>query len=879
MALRVSDHPRWNEWVACCAKLSVDPASMISVEVVRDALDAFQRRVLALWAEISVRKPAPPTAPIPVPSREIPIPPPDIPPPDILPPPDDLPSSAPNSPPPTSYCKSPSPTSSPPHTFSTSPPPLTNSPPPISHLSPPPLSNSPPPPTHFTTPPISNSPPPILSNSPPPMGSQSPIPQYSTSPTPYSTSPPPILSSSPPPYFSTSPPQFSGSPPPQLSSSPPPFPIALPPIAPPPLPQSCASPPPVSTSPPPFLPPPTCTSPPPPNLPSAWSARFQPSGAAPPPPNGNLSNRGVRLSAPVGGLQPMRGSPSPPAEGRDARSPPPLLLRPAATSAQTTSAQPTSGSGNGRTVLTMSLDKLPRSQPISLADLAQDSPSPSVQAPTAKYVPPSAMGATVIRYFENCYSTGLLTIRIIGAFNLSFKGVRIPNAFTALKVGDAVKFKTKTVWQEASPLWEEEFSMELADNTNVHMQLDLISYNRIVSNEVIGTVPFQVDVAACKSKEFTKQPLKLSSGTSGQVTFAYNFVTSTERNSDYKIAKTYFNQIFPMLKMPAVVVPLCEVLKTDDGASVAVVRLLNQHNCIHGLITQLLIEDITQTDKGTGNVLFRTNTAATNLVGHYFRLIGYAYLGNTLGAILNTVVANPNNYDIDPTRIGEEDNLEANRARLASVIEAIMTSIASSAESVPLNIRNVFLALKPVAEANYFPASLCVVGIFFLRFIGYALCSPEKCYLSSEVTPEAFKVLSTIARVSQTVVNRRKDFEILDDKVINVLRPYFTVNIGSLLDTFIEKLLEPRSTGPPDELHSVISSEDEIKFLAVLIRRLNTHRTQIETWFKKRLPDTPLPEQEQSKRAYSTIWNALATATPQHSQQPPHQEKPKRKFF
>ncbi|KAH3766828.1 RasGTPase-activating protein [Pelomyxa schiedti] len=535
------------------------------------------------------------------------------------------------------------------------------------------------------------------------------------------------------------------------------------------------------------------------------------------------------------------------------------------------------------------------STPMSLSQMSNGSTTPA--NPGMGYTPPTAYGgsATVVRYFENCYTTGLLTIRIIGASNLSLKGTRLPNAFTAIKLGDAVKFKTKTVWQETSPIWEEEFSMELMDSINVHMQLDLTSYNRIISNELMGTFPFHVDVSSCKSKEFNKQAFKMSSGGTGQITFAYNFITSTERNSDYQIAKTFFHTIFPMLKMPAVLVPLCEALKVDDGAAVAVVRLLNQYNCIHGLIVQLLINDIEQTDKGSTNVLFRTNTAATNLVGHYFRLIGYAYLGNTLGSILNTVVSNPNNYDIDPGRAAaatltplmpsnprssgpaQEENLDANRARLAAVVESIVMSLCSSVERVPLNIRKVFQGIKPVVEANGFPPSLCIVAIFFLRFIGYALCNPEKCYLSTEVNPEAFKILSTIAKVVQTLVNRRKDYDTLDEKVFCSLKPYFTTNLGAALDVFIEKLLEPRAIGPPDELHSVISTEDEIKFLAVLIRRLNTHRPQIEACYKKRVQDMSPQDQEQAKRAYTSIWNALTTQAPQNPTT--HTEKPKRKFL
>ncbi|KAH3757911.1 RasGTPase-activating protein [Pelomyxa schiedti] len=495
------------------------------------------------------------------------------------------------------------------------------------------------------------------------------------------------------------------------------------------------------------------------------------------------------------------------------------------------------------------------SQPILSA--AQASPSPSYNA-----------SSTIVRYFENPYSCGLLQLKVLRGFDLRLGGTRKPNPFCVIhKVSDppntGKRLKSKSFFQESEPVWEEEFQIEMPNSADADIQIDVFSHNRFFSSdEFLGKI-ILLDVRRIKNFE-GKQRLESDSST-GSLSVSYQYVPTNDRNVNYRIAREYESNLITFLSHPGLVLPssICDTMIADDSVAVTITRLLNRDGSTMMLVLSLLKEDIGTATQQTQNTLFRANSPATKLLAHYFKLIGYQYLVQTLQPLISTLVADPSHCEVEADKMSPDESIDENAKKLAAIIQNLVVAVCNSVEAVPSNIKTVLRQVKIRLDELRHPSNIAVVALFFLRFVVPAIINPEQYYLASvdEVKPETRRALSLVGRVFQWLVNLKSDGT-SEDKVFVVVKPYFTFQLRSILEVFISKLMDS-TVGPADQPHSVLSAEDYIKLLAILVNKMvsleQAKRMQLEAKFDQRLKQANFPKSEKKvlKQQFSQMMTIL----------------------
>ncbi|KAH3759627.1 RasGTPase-activating protein [Pelomyxa schiedti] len=569
-------------------------------------------------------------------------------------------------------------------------------------------------------------------------------------------------------------------------------------------------------------------------------------------------------------------SSSSPAQNQNALTPqtpapaPPSFPSPIATNSPTTPAPP-----NGLPP-TNSRPTPPNSTPVVTPTPATTTASTPTSASASKPAHPvydASSSSTIVRYFENPYSCGLLQLKVIRGFDLRLGGTRKPNPFCVIHKASepsntSKRLKTKSLYQESDPVWEEEFQIEMPNSSDPDIQIDVFSHNRFFSSdEFIGKV-ILVDVRRVKAFEGKQLLENEGSPTPGSLSISYQYVPANDRNRNYRIAKEYESHLISFMSHPGLILPsaICDAMISDDSVAVTMTRLLNRDGSSMMLVLKFLREDIGSATQQTQNILFRANTPATKLLAHYFKLIGYQYLVQTLQPLTRNLVADPSHYEVEPEKASPDENLEDNARRLASVIQNLVVAVCNSADNIPGNIKTVLRQVKLRLDELKHAPNISVIALFFLRFVVPAVINPEQYYLASvdEVKPETRRALALVGRVFQWLVNLKAEGA-TEDKVFSVVKPFFNLPLRSLLEVFISKLLDS-SLGPPDQPHSVLTSEDYVKLLAVLVNKMvyleQPKRVLLESKYKERLQQANFPKSEKKvlKQQFSQMMSILSSA-------------------
>lgn len=99
--------------------------------------------------------------------------------------------------------------------------------------------------------------------------------------------------------------------------------------------------------------------------------------------------------------------------------------------------------------------------------------------------------------------------------------------------------------------------------------------------------------------------------------------------------------------------------------------------------------------------MFRRNSLITKLISLFFKLHGFAYMKEMLGAIVDTIITENKSLEIDPNRLLQpsdqpEKQIEENAAQLNILAKQILDAIVVSLEKCPIELRKL---LKHTYEA------------------------------------------------------------------------------------------------------------------------------------------------------------------------------------
>jgi len=176
-----------------------------------------------------------------------------------------------------------------------------------------------------------------------------------------------------------------------------------------------------------------------------------------------------------------------------------------------------------------------------------------------------------------------------------------------------------------------------------------------------------------------------------------------------------------------IVLLLSGITQERDVIARSLVNIFQAKNNAVLLLNSLTGHEIDVTP--SPDVIFRGNSLATKSVDVYMKLIGLPYLHKTLGPHIKNIMEHHPPCEVDPTRITEGENVQTNLNNLIKISSEILSSIFSSIEFVPHELRKFFQHLQSTVikkyGANHITRYTAVSGFLFLRFWGPAILGPK----------------------------------------------------------------------------------------------------------------------------------------------------------
>ncbi|KAL8645452.1 MAG: hypothetical protein Q9226_007295 [Calogaya cf. arnoldii] len=130
-------------------------------------------------------------------------------------------------------------------------------------------------------------------------------------------------------------------------------------------------------------------------------------------------------------------------------------------------------------------------------------------------------------------------------------------------------------------------------------------------------------------------------------------------------------------------------------------RIASNDSFESGIERELIVRDLGKSAVVEANQLFRGNTLLTKALDCHMKRLGHDYLEETLGEKIRNIDESNPNCEVDPNRVHDPDDLQANWQSLSKLIESIWSSIYASALRCPPELRMIFRHIAACAEDRY----------------------------------------------------------------------------------------------------------------------------------------------------------------------------------
>uniref|UniRef100_A0A6B2KWZ6 Ras-GAP domain-containing protein n=1 Tax=Arcella intermedia TaxID=1963864 RepID=A0A6B2KWZ6_9EUKA len=216
--------------------------------------------------------------------------------------------------------------------------------------------------------------------------------------------------------------------------------------------------------------------------------------------------------------------------------------------------------------------------------------------------------------------------------------------------------------------------------------------------------------------------------------------------------------------------------------------------------------------------VLRENSLASKIIKPYLETIGRDYLIDVLSKHIQTVSGERKvNFEIDPSKITEKDEVDKNLKALEAKSYDILRSILDSAQNLPIGIRMIARIVKEQSQIHHPDQVNIFIGSFlFLRFIGPALFSPENTegLLAKGKLPSntGRRNLILVTKLLQNLSNEK----LFDKEVFMKPLNSFITNNRAELAEFYKKVVDFRYN--PGSVHDVNTiSDDTLQYFHSLL--------------------------------------------------------------
>ncbi|RFU78283.1 neurofibromin 1, partial [Trichoderma arundinaceum] len=217
------------------------------------------------------------------------------------------------------------------------------------------------------------------------------------------------------------------------------------------------------------------------------------------------------------------------------------------------------------------------------------------------------------------------------------------------------------------------------------------------------------------------------------------------------------------ISLPASMSAICPSTEVDE-LTICLLTVFEQRGLIFELFEALIRAEIEQTGEPycvpileNETEILRRNCVATKMLSVYARWKGFAYLQGTLHKVLERLMLTSQDLDLelDPTRVGTQEELQKNALQLQIVAKVFMDDICASASNIPPSFRKICSIISDAVLHRFPNAKYTAVGAFiFLRFFCPAIVAPEvEGLVPTPPSKEMRRGLLLIAKIIQNLAN------------------------------------------------------------------------------------------------------------------------------
>jgi hypothetical protein len=205
--------------------------------------------------------------------------------------------------------------------------------------------------------------------------------------------------------------------------------------------------------------------------------------------------------------------------------------------------------------------------------------------------------------------------------------------------------------------------------------------------------------------------------------------------------EAYNNRYQPLVDMLcaedlALITALCVVAASEQDTMLEnIIRILEGFQQTLSVLRVGITNEVQRANSAT--TLFRGNSTTTKLVTAFMRLLGRNYLIKLFAPLIEDVLRHYDSLEIDPTKIPNNDQRQANLTNFKKTIQRFVDAILSSLDTIPMCVSRPFIHDEILRSSSFFffffVVVVVVVVVHFLSLstksisLFFLLCCCYRC--------------------------------------------------------------------------------------------------------------------------------------------------------
>eukprot|EP01126_Amoeba_proteus_P038631 TRINITY_DN4037_c1_g1_i7.p1 TRINITY_DN4037_c1_g1~~TRINITY_DN4037_c1_g1_i7.p1 ORF type:complete len:382 (-),score=67.88 TRINITY_DN4037_c1_g1_i7:114-1259(-) len=261
--------------------------------------------------------------------------------------------------------------------------------------------------------------------------------------------------------------------------------------------------------------------------------------------------------------------------------------------------------------------------------------------------------------------------------------------------------------------------------------------------------------------------------------------------------------------------------------------------------TYTIAQEVENTSKPTQ--LFRFDSQASKLLVALLKDVGNSWVSKVFGELIQQVCENEV-CEVDPTKLGPEDDLEKNAKVFEELCKTFLDTILlenTTTRPVPPDVLKISCEIHSVVSTKFKDyATQAVGGIIFLRWICPLITIPPPSIIHPDkLTVDGRRSLLLVSKVIQACVNQVQ-FEVKENYMVR-FNPLLTIYTPKI-QNFVSELAAQRPYVPP--LRSRKHYTDTLEKLDLLVQ--HTHQNW-ETVVSRLFSYCKTPDEEMDMMCWS----------------------------